>query len=273
MENYSVLMSVYNKEKAEYLRQSMQSMFEQTVPTDDFVLVCDGALTEELETVISEMKEKYLNILNIVRFENNRGLGPALNDGLAVCKNRLVARMDSDDIAPSDRCELQLKAFEQNAALGILGGTIEEFEADPKNIISRKEMPEEKSEIMKFARKRCPFNHPTVMFDKDVVLKLGGYPTLSLHEDYALWVNLLKNDVACKNLKETLCYMRVDSGLYGRRGGFSYLKTAAKFRWHLYKIGFSGIFEVLYVICALTFVCLIPSKIRKFIYRKVLRTK
>ena len=43
-EKYSVLMSVYHKEKPEYLRQSLESIFTQTIQTDDFVLVCDGPL-------------------------------------------------------------------------------------------------------------------------------------------------------------------------------------------------------------------------------------
>ena len=52
---YSVLMSVYVKEKAEYLRMAMDSIWNQTVPTDDFVLVCDGALNDELDAVIEDM--------------------------------------------------------------------------------------------------------------------------------------------------------------------------------------------------------------------------
>ena len=58
-ENYSVLMSVYYKEKPEYLRESMQSIYEQTIPTDDFVLICDGPLNEKLDAVIHEMQKKF----------------------------------------------------------------------------------------------------------------------------------------------------------------------------------------------------------------------
>ena len=54
MDNYSVLMSVYHKEKAEFLREAMDSIWNQTVPTDDFILVCDGPLNEELDSVIAE---------------------------------------------------------------------------------------------------------------------------------------------------------------------------------------------------------------------------
>lgn len=46
---YSVLMSVYAKEEPVYLDTAIQSMLDQTVRTDDFVIVCDGPLTAELD--------------------------------------------------------------------------------------------------------------------------------------------------------------------------------------------------------------------------------
>ena len=57
-ENYSVLMSVYYKENPAYLRQSMLSIYNQTLPTNNFVVVCDGPLTNELDEVLFEMKKK-----------------------------------------------------------------------------------------------------------------------------------------------------------------------------------------------------------------------
>ncbi|MBR3768513.1 MAG: glycosyltransferase [Clostridia bacterium] len=273
MENYSVLMSVYNGEKPEYLLQSIESIFSQTIPTNDFVLVCDGPLTEELNSLITEFEQKYEEKFNVVRFKNNRGLGPALNDGLRLCKNRLVARMDSDDIAPEYRCEMQLKAFSDEPQLSIVGGAIEEFACCTNNIISKKNMPLNHEDILNYSKKRCPFNHPTVMYDKDVVLANGGYPDILLHEDYALWVKLLQNGVISRNLPDNLCFMRVDSGLYGRRGGLNYLKIAYKFRWHLYRTGFCSFFQAIYTIFALTAVCLVPTSLREFIYKKVLRSE
>lgn len=270
MEKYSVLMSVYYKEQPDFLRSSMESIFSQTEKTDDFILVCDGPLTNELDEVINEFEHKY-DVLHVIRFEKNRGLGPALNDGIEACKNELIARMDSDDIAPDYRCQHQIDAFRKDSELVILGGTVEEFEGNVKNIVSKKQMPTSDEEIKEYAKLRSPFNHPTVMYKKSAVQRVGGYPPLYLHEDYGLWVRLLSSGVKAANLSETLCFMRVDSGLYGRRGGFSYLKTAVKFRWHLYKIGFSSFFEALYVICALTLICLIPKTLRKIFYVKFLR--
>ena len=271
MENYSVLMSVYYKEQPEFLHLSVESMFEQTVPTDDFVLVCDGPLTEKLDAVIAQLQAKYGSTLHVIRLETNRGLSYALNDGLGFCKNDLIARMDSDDIAPANRCYLQLYKFSEDPKLDIVGGSIDEFIGQPSNVVSRKEMPQSHDEIHRYSKKRNPFNHPTVMFRKATIQSVGGYPHISLHEDYALWAKLLANGARCCNLPQTLCYMRVDNGLYDRRGGFKYFKIAARFRYHLYRTRFYSLWDFLYVTAALAVVCLIPSSVRKAAYKKLLR--
>ena len=111
---YSVLMSVYAKESAQNLRQAMESMLRQTMPPDDFVLVCDGPLTPELDSVIEAKHIEMGQVLQVIRMPQNGGLGHALNEGLKHCKNELVARMDSDDISAEERCEKQLRLFAQN---------------------------------------------------------------------------------------------------------------------------------------------------------------
>ena len=57
MQNYSVLMSVYYKEKPEYLEQAIESVQSQTFPTDDFILVCDGPLNDAERTAVSKVVE------------------------------------------------------------------------------------------------------------------------------------------------------------------------------------------------------------------------
>ena len=125
--DYSVLMSVYKSEKAEYLRIAMNSMWNQTVPTNDFVLMCDGPLTDELDTVIEEMQAEHPDTLHVIRFEKNGGLGHALQVGVKECKNDLIARMDSDDISRPERCEKELAVFAAHPELSIVGSVIEEF--------------------------------------------------------------------------------------------------------------------------------------------------
>ena len=162
--SYSVLMSVYAKEKAEYLRQAMDSIWNQTIQTDDFVLVCDGPLNNELDAVIDEMEKAHPETLHVVRLEKNGGLGNALNIGIKECKNELVARMDSDDISMLERCEKQLTMFIEHPDISICSGTVIEFIGTTENAIGKRTLPETDDEIKAFSRKRNPCNHPAVMF-------------------------------------------------------------------------------------------------------------
>lgn len=271
MDNYSVLMSVYFGEKPEYLRESLDSIFSQTIPTNDFVLMCDGPLTEELDAVVYEFSQNYPECLHVIRLEENHGLAHALNHGIKFCKNDLVARMDSDDIALPNRCELQLQKFHEDPQLIIVGGAINEFEGSPNNVISHKHMPESYEDLLHYAKFRNPFNHSTVMYRKSAIIAIGSYPDNILHEDYALWGNLLLSGAKACNLPDTLCYMRVDNGLYNRRGGYQYWKQAIRLRWQLYRSGLYTFPSFILVSCGLTLVCLLPNSVRKKIYRSLLR--
>ena len=118
--DFSVLMSVYVKENPDYLRQSLDSMLNQTALPSQIVLVEDGPLTDELNQVIAEYKEK-TTLIKSVPLKENVGLGKALNIGLQQCDYPLVARMDTDDIAMSTRFAEQLKAFQDDPELSICG--------------------------------------------------------------------------------------------------------------------------------------------------------
>ena len=86
---YSVLMSVYSKENPAWLKLAIESIQDQTLPTSDFVLVCDGPLTPELDGVIAEKHCQMGEILMVVRLEKNVGLGNALNEGIKHCRLRV----------------------------------------------------------------------------------------------------------------------------------------------------------------------------------------
>ena len=177
MAEYSVLMSVYAKENPEYLRESIESIWNQTVKTNDFWVVCDGTLTKELDAVLEENQKAHKEVFHLLRLKENVGLGRALNEGLKCCKNEAVARMDSDDIACKDRCEKQLRVLEEG--IDIVSGTVVEFEKDILHCKAKRTLPLSKEEILKFAGRRNPFNHPCVMYRKEAVEKAGGYQHFS----------------------------------------------------------------------------------------------
>lgn len=268
---YSVLMSVYHKEKPAYLAQSMESILAQTTPADDFVLVCDGPLGTALDAVVDRMRTKFGDVLQVVRLPQNQGLGNALNAGLTHCKNELVARMDSDDIARADRCERQLAVFARMPEVSIVSGTVEEFSDTPDQISARRVLPENQSDIVAFSKKRNPFNHPCVMYRKDAVAAAGGYIELFLLEDYYLWVRMLISGCQGYNIQQPLLWMRAGSDMYKRRGGWKYAKAQAALfylMWRHHWISLPQFIGSVVIRCGSS---LAPSGVRRFMFGRFLR--
>lgn len=273
MENYSVLMSVYYKEQPDWLNEAIKTMLEQTLPPNEFVIVKDGKLTKELDEIIDGYVEKYPDLFNIVALENNSGLGIALCEGIKRCKNEIVARMDSDDIALPERCEREMHCLTDDPELQLVGSSVMEFCGSIDNVLSYRKLPETNEEINKFARKRCPFAHPSVMYRKQVVLNAGNYRHYPYFEDYDLWVRMLTNGCKCKNIGDCLVYMRVNEDFYKRRGGVKYLKNVLKFKKEQYKNGFYSFKDYIISAGSHTVVCLMPNFLRDFVYKKMLRKK
>lgn len=270
MENYSVLMSVYMKEKPEYFKEAVDSILDQTVKTNDFVIVCDGPLTEGLNKVIADYVTTYSGLFNVYRLEKNMGLAKALNNGILQCKNEIIARMDSDDVSAPTRMEEQLKAMREQQA-DIVGSNIIEFVGDISNTKNTREVPEEHGDIMRFAKKRSPFNHPSVMYRKTAVVQAGFYEDYRYFEDYNLWVTMLHQGFKGYNIQKNLVYMRAGEDMYKRRGGISYVGCIYRFNRHLRQIGFISMPSFLSGVIIRTAVSLIPNGVRSRLYKKILR--
>lgn len=271
MEKYSVLMSLYKKEHPEYLRLALDSMMNQTVIPDEIVLVEDGPLTDELYCVVREYKEKYPNLLHIVINERNLGLGLALNEGLKACQNELVARMDTDDISKPDRCEKQMKRFEEKPELAIVGSHIDEFVGRPDNVISKRRVPTSSDEIYEYAKKRSAFNHPAVMYKKSAVLVEGGYADLKRNQDVELFGRMLFKGHKAENIDEALLWFRSSDELAARRKSWentkSYIATIKKF----WKMGYSSFSDYVMVAVAQTGMFIMPAKFQNWVYKRFLR--
>lgn len=225
---FSVLMSLYIKENPHFLQECFESLLAQTYPADEIVLVFDGQLTAELEQVVQNFADKLP--LVIVRLEENQGLGKALNTGLTHCKNEWVCRMDTDDICLPDRFAKQVAFMQANPDTVIFGGQIAEFGENIHDIVSYRNVPITENEIIRFTRKRCPFNHMTVAYKKSAVLEAGGYQ--DLQEDYYLWIKLVATGKKVANLPDILVYARVGNGMVSRRSGLN----QAKAEWRLFKL-------------------------------------
>lgn len=273
MEKYSVLMSVYKNDNAIYLNTAIESMVKQTVKPSQFVIVCDGPITEESDQVIRDWSEKEKELFTIIKLENNSGLANALNEGICVCSYELIARMDADDIALPFRCEKQLQMFQQYENLSICGCNIDEFFDEPSNIRTSRVVPDSYEEICKFMKRRQPFNHPTVMYRKSMLQEVGGYAQLNRKEDFDLFSRCINKGYYAMNINEALYLYRANEANYKRRQSMVNFKSAL----YVYKLHYKrkgcSLFDFLIISAAeLIFMCL-PTSIMKKLSDSILRQK
>ncbi len=265
---FSVLISIYFREKPENLQLAFQSLLDQTLPADEIVLVKDGPLTPELDEMIGVFMA--LLPIRLVVLPENKSLGFALNEGLKYCTHDWVARMDTDDICHPERFEKQVKFVKGNPQIDLVGSNITEFIETPGDLKRKKNVPEKHDDIIQFAFKRCPFNHPTVFFKKAAILEVGSYQSMILFEDYYLWFRLIKAGKKFHNLQDSLLDFRLGKDMLGRRQGIQYGLNEARFFLFSFKedlIPFSALIRFL-----LRFpIRIMPKWFTLFIYDSFLR--
>lgn len=263
---FSVLLSLYKKENPKYLKEALDSIFCQTVRSDDVVLVEDGLLPDNLEVVVRDYERQY-HELHVVRFEQNRGLGVALNEGMRYCKHDIIARGDTDDINHPDRFERELKILLEHPEYDLISAWIDEFVDNPKQIHSQRRLPEKPEDIYKYGKHRCPVNHPVAMYRKKAVEKVGGYQTDLFPEDYYLWMKMLKAGSKFYNIQDSLLSFRYNPQTIKKRGGWRYAVDEAKTQWKAYhQLHYLSIADFCFNVSIRFTTRIFPNKLRQFIY-------
>lgn len=263
----SVVMAVYKNDKAPWVRESIDSIMAQTLKADEIIVVVDGPIPTDIEDVLSS----YSDSIKVIRVKDNTGLWNALNVGIAAARNELIARMDSDDIALPDRLALQVEEFRKDRTLSLVGGQVSEFYQDASSIIGQRSVPQEHVDIVKFSKRRSPFNHPTVMYDKTAILAVGGYRQLRRSEDYDLWMRLLDAGYKTRNLSSSVLLFRVDNNGIARRTAWGTAREQISTRGSLYREGYIGFGDLAVVSIGYILACLAPVGVTRYLYRRLLR--
>ena len=267
---FSVLMSLYIKEKAEYLDDALASVLKQTVKPDEIVIVYDGPITTELRNVVENYISKNPGLIKVIENPENKGLGLALADGVPQCKYELIARMDTDDICREDRFEKQLQEFAKDPTIDICGSHILEFEGNKDNIVAQRRVPLVDKDIREYQKRRDGFNHVSVMFKKKSVLAAGNYQSCLLMEDTLLWANMFMNGAKVINIDYFLIYVRIVKDMYERRGGLDYYKKYKAGRKKVYETGYISWVDYKITLLIQFIVAVIPNRVRGFVFKKLL---
>lgn len=270
---FSVLMSVYAKDNPAWVAQALDSVLNNAVAPAEIVVVQDGPVPTDLQQVLAQYAKRHGSI-KLFPLEQNSGLGVALQKGLERCTHELVARMDADDISLPDRFEKQLARFAHEPNLAVLGGAIEEVDADSLRPVAIRRVPVVDKECKKFLKTRCPFNHMTVMFKKSLILQAGSYQPFHLMEDYYLWARCAAKGYVFGNLPDILLRARVNAAMYGRRGGWKYFKSNLALQNEMLKCSIISFPYYLFnILIRFSVQVLIPKSVRQWLYQRILRAK
>lgn len=228
--NFSCLISSYRNDKPEQLREALTSLKEQSVEANEIVFVEDGTLSRELYLVLEEFED--VLPFKRIQLEENKGLGNALNIGLKACSNNLVFRMDTDDICHPKRFEKQIIYLEQHPDIDILGTWAKDID-DAGNIIGERTFPISHKDLLNIMW-TCPVAHPTILFKRDAILKVGSYNgDLKRRQDYELWFRAASKGLIFGNVPEYLLYYRFTPNFFK--------KNDFKVSWQETKMGINGL--------------------------------
>lgn len=274
MTKFSVLMSVYKNDNPLYYKTALNSVTQnQTLKPTQVVIVFDGPVAEEIELITNCISEENKEIeFSVVKLQKNGGLANALNVGLKKCKYEYVARMDSDDIAFSNRFEKQIDFIEKHPETDLLGGFISEFNDDPDHVLSVRNVGCSKKEILQMAKKRTPFNHVTVLYKRNSVLSIGGYAVdFGKLEDYKLWVDMLAAGFSVANIRDVLVNVRVGDEQVQRRSNPKEIQDWDNLQQYLIDAHIINNFEAFMNKVYIRVFTYMPRNLKKIAYRLLLR--
>lgn len=264
--SFSVLIAFYNGDSPSLLRRAFLSIFNNTIKPFEVIAVQDGPVCAGLKEVVDDFLLR--PSFRLVRLDRNEGLARALNEGLKHVTTSYVFRADSDDFNLPLRFEVQLPYLLNG--FDIVGSHVHEMD-DAGSIVSTRFVPLTSEDIGAYISSRNPFNHMTVAYRLSTVLRLGGYPSLLLHEDYALWALMYVSGARMINIDKILVHASTGSGFYLRRGGIKYSISSFSLQYFLMRVGVKSIYCAFYSAIVRFIVFIAPSSLRRFIYLKFLR--
>lgn len=174
-----------------FIAASIQSVINQTYADWELIVVDDCSVDETAEIVRHYMAED--GRIRLLSGKHRQGAASSRNWGIREARGRWVAFLDSDDLWDREKLELQI---------GSMISTGQVFSYTPYREISEDGIPNGNicfgpdkitSTLMScFCWPGCL----TVIYDR---LQMGvvGIPNLAKHNDYAMWLRLIKRGDCC----------------------------------------------------------------------------
>lgn len=270
-ENVSCLISTYRGETAGNLAAALASIYGQTPPPGEVVIVVDGPVDADQHDVIARFSvDRRVSATKVVALDRQHGLAGALNAGLDHCGGEYVMRMDSDDLTDTERLRYQLAYAEANPAVDLIGSWATEFSGSDHRAIALKASPTDHDQIIRALKWRNILCHPSILVRRQALTAIGGYrTTFGKLEDYDLFVRLALGGARFHVIPRALVHVRVSMDQRLRRGGLRHLMHDLRFRAECRRAGFLSWPEFVVSGAAYLVFRLVPGRVRDLLYRTV----
>ncbi|HII59462.1 TPA: glycosyltransferase family 2 protein [Methanocaldococcus jannaschii] len=261
----SVVMATYN-EPEKYLKESIESILNQTFKDFEFIIVLDNPNNKKAEEIIKEYQQKDKRII-FIKNERNLGRGASRNKAVNIARGKYIAILDADDIALPKRLEKQFKYMENNRDIDLLFSWV--YFIDENGNILKEFKPEKYKfkEIKKYFFKEHLTVHPSMMVKSKILKKLKYDEKLIRSQDYDFWIRCIANDYKFDIIEEFLLKYRIPNrdnylSRIKKQKLYSYytLKTHWKNKKHFcnnvyfWKVFFYSLVVYLFIVLTPTFI-------------------
>ena len=261
----TAIMAVWAGDRPHQIKAAIESVLNQSRQADEFVIVIDGPVDSQISACLAKFKTD--RSIKIVALPQNIGRGMARNHGIKLATSDIIAMMDADDVSRPNRFQKQLSYLLRHD-LDIVGGGIEEFDAEPGDLSVVREVPRDATSIARMVRFRSAFNHVTLMYRRSFFLQIGGYAALNFVEDWDFYLRSLHAGAQVANIADVLVDVR---RVLARRSSWPYFREEIGILGQAYSRG-----QLSLPILGLSLLIrlaklLVPSLFLKAVYKFVLR--
>lgn len=202
--NVSVIMPAYNAER--YIRESIESVLAQTYSDWELIIVddCSHDGTQDIVKQFSSEDER----VRVLRNDTNQGVARSRNRGVAEAAGEWIAFLDSDDLWDAQKLEKQLKLIEMHpdAALTYTSSAFMTATGERYSYI----LHAEPFFTYKNLLHRNLLSCSSVMVKRGLMLKYP-FPNGEMHEDYAVWLQMLREVQCSYGVDEPLLIYRLSN--------------------------------------------------------------
>lgn len=220
----SVVMPAYNAEKT--IGESIESVLNQTHQCFELIIVDDGSTDASLKIAFEYGRKN--SKIRVIRNMGNLGVAESRNNAIQVANYNWIAFLDSDDMWEPTKLEKQLDIVSRYPSCSICYTGSAFMDANGNRLQYVLPIPEKITyeELLKQNLISCS----SVLAKKQALLQYPMPSTVLIHEDFATWLQILRNEPFAIGITEPLLIYRLSAT---SKSGNKLI--AAKMQWRTYK--------------------------------------